>query len=145
MPLRTGSDANDRLASAGEDLAIKVWNLDTRKVIHSFTDRKPTGNVTDLIWDVDPTKPASKDEEPPKDWLVAITEDGVPRQYTERVVHDGTQRSGSARVRALPAVEDPVVLNRLVWLSQRKQLIYGEIHGRLSLHDASGKELAELD
>jgi len=130
------SPQGDRLASAGEDLAIKVWNLETRKVIHSFTDSKTTGSVTGLVWESDPSQ--SDPKEAAKDWLVAISEDGLARYYTEFVVHDGTQRSGGARVRPLYTPGTPVPLSQIIWLPKWKALIYGNTSGELWLQPAGG-------
>jgi mono/diheme cytochrome c family protein len=142
------SPQGDRLASAGEDLAVKVWDLATNKVIHSFTDRKNTGPVTDLAWAVDPVRTAPKPEEgkepDPMDWLVATSEDGLPRVYTQFVVHDGTQTSGGARATAFPAPEAPVYLSRVAWLPARKQLVFGDASGTLTLRDATGKILGPV-
>ncbi len=132
------SPQGDRLASAGEDLAIKVWNLETRKVIHSFTDSKPTGSVTGLVWDYDPSQ--SDPQKAAKDWLVAISEDGMARYYTEFVVHDGTQRSGGARVRSLYTPETASPLSRMLWLPGWKILIYGNTSGELWMQPATGGE-----
>lgn len=132
------SPQGDRLASAGEDLAIKVWNLETLKVIHSFTDSKPTGSVTGLVWDFDPSQ--SDPKKAAKDWLVAISEDGMARYYTEFVVHDGTQRSGGARVRSLYTPKTATPLSRLIWLPKWKVLIYGDTSGELWMQPATGGE-----
>ncbi len=135
------SPQGDRLATAGDDEMIKVWDLETKKQIHSFTDRLATLAVNDLIWSVDPTKkpaePKEGDVAKPLDWIVAVTEDGKPRAYTEFVVHDGTQRSGGARARAW--TESDASLTSLVWLPQLGKVIAGGATGALEIWDQTGK------
>ncbi|MEM1297468.1 MAG: hypothetical protein AAGH89_19030, partial [Verrucomicrobiota bacterium] len=141
------SPEGGRLATAGDDEMIKVWNLETGKQIHSFTDRLATLAVNDLIWSVDPTKkpaePKGGEEATPLDWLVAVTDDGKPRAYTEFVVHDGTQRSGGARARAWS--ESDASLTSVVWLPSVSRIIAGNSVGTLGIWDQNGKLLETME
>ncbi|MEM7011194.1 MAG: c-type cytochrome domain-containing protein [Verrucomicrobiota bacterium] len=141
------SPQSDRIASAGDDEQIKVWNLETKKQIHGFTDRLSTGAVTDLIWSMDPAKKDEKpevkegEEEPkPFDWLVAVTEDGKPRAYTEFVVHDGTQRSGGARARPWTLAEGFAgALTQIAIAEGQELIVAGTENGQVGVWDLTGK------
>ena len=139
------SPQSDRLATAGDDEEIKVWNLETGKQIHGFTDRLATGAVTDLFWSTDPAKkgqePEKKEGEEPKpfDWLVAVTEDGKPRAYTDLVEHDGTQRSGGARARAWALPEGFAgALTQVAFAGAQETVIAGSEDGFVATWNLSG-------
>lgn len=139
------SPQSDRLATAGDDEQIKVWNLATGKQIHGFTDRLTTGAVTDLFWSTDPAKkgvePEAKEGEEPKpfDWLVAVTEDGKPRAYTDFVIHDGTQRSGGARPRAWALAEGFAgALTQVAFAENQELVIIGTENGQVASWDLKG-------
>lgn len=141
------SPQGDRIATAGDDEVIKVWSLETRKQIHGFTDRLATLAVNDLIWSEDPTKKPVESKEgeaaKPLDWIVAVTDDGKPRAYTEFVVHDGTQRSGGARARAWS--ESDAALTSVVWLPGISRVVVGNSVGAIELWDQAGKSVGMID
>lgn len=140
------SPQGDRIATAGDDEQIKVWSLESKKQIHAFTDRLATGAVTDLFWSTDPAKKdvkveAKEGEKPaPFDWLVAVTEDGKPRAYTNFVVHDGTQVSGGAAARVWTLAEGFAgALTRVAFAEGQGAVIAGTENGQVGVWDLTGK------
>lgn len=80
-----------RLATAGADGAIKIWDVKTRVQKIEFTR---VGVVNRLLW-------INEGKE-----LVALSEDGLPRVYSDFKEHDGTQSSSGGKERKYPSVED---------------------------------------
>jgi hypothetical protein len=120
--------AGTRLASTGDDAVIKIWKLDTHKKIGEFDAGKAKGVFTDLAW------PNSKDD---KDLILASNENKVPRAFRELVVHEGSERSGGARMREWPAGESP--LTALVWCGSRGELLVGAQDGSVTIWGEDSK------
>ena len=140
-----------RIATAGDDAAIKVWRIATRKQISTFGgDVKSTGPVTGLAWMVHPEnkekKKAEKDPEKAKlintDLIIATTEKGKITKYSELVEHEGAQRSTGARGRDMAAA------GRIlcgITLDRSSELCFsGTTDGGILKWDKSGK-LSEVE
>ena len=106
------SPNGDRLASAGDNEIIKVWNTKNNKQLMSF-GAKRSGPITGMRWTTDKEKvkkkAAEKDKEKAKkintDKIFTISEDGRPRAYGDLLQHDGAQRSTGAKEKAYSAQE----------------------------------------
>lgn len=104
-----------RIATAGDDEEIKVWNVETGKKTSSFANSK-SGPIYDLVWKVDPEnakkKSEEKDSEKAKeinvDRIFSVPESGRPSAFVELNDHEGEQRSTGAKERAFDQVETPL-------------------------------------
>lgn len=144
------SPEGDRLASAGDNGIIKVWNTKNNKQLISIIAKR-SGPITGLRWTTDPEKAKKKAAEKDKkkaeaintDKIFSISEDGQPRSFGDLVQHDGAQRSTGAREKAFNAQEESLASISLAESKDGKApfpfLFAGSDTGSLFIWDAAGK------
>ncbi|MBG89365.1 MAG: hypothetical protein CMO80_21060 [Verrucomicrobiales bacterium] len=133
------SPKGDRLATVSADTKVKIWDVKTRKQISEFNSGTELA-LTGIFWMLDPGKEKPKDDE---NWIIAISEDGKPRAYTNLVLHDGQQRSTGAKMRTWSGAEGE--LTALAYSPANKQVITGDSHGGVGIWDIKGKLLKRLE
>jgi hypothetical protein len=121
------SPNGQKLASAGDDEQIKVWAMDNWKQIHAMAERRPTRAITDLLWLND-------------DGIVATYEDGLAREWTKLVPHEGGESSAGASKRDWQT--NPCALTQLAQAGQR--IVVGDENGGLEVRDPQGKPIQVL-
>lgn len=144
------SPTGDRLASAGDDEEIKVWNLDTGKKVGSFAANR-SGPLYGLTWFIDPVNGKRKAEEKDKekaaaintDLIVAVPESGKPSAFTELKDHEGEQRSTGAKERAFEPAGSP--LFALAFDRESLWTYAGGEDGKLRVWDDKGKLVQTLE
>jgi WD40 repeat protein len=140
----TFSPEGQRIATAGDDEEIKVWNIETGKKTGSFASTR-SGPLYGLAWTLDPANEKKKAEEKDKtkageintDLIVSITESGKPSSYTELKEHEGEQRSTGAKERAYDTTGSP--LFALAFDRERRWVFAGGENGKLYAWDENGK------
>ncbi len=144
------SPNDDRIATAGDDEEIKVWNLKTGKKISAFSSSR-SGPVYGLSWELDPANLKKKKEEkdPDKakeintDRIFAVFESGKPAAFIELNEHEGEQRSTGARERSFDSVSTN--LFAMTVHTSKQWLIAGGESGKLFLWDENGKLKQTVD
>lgn len=140
----TFSPEGDRIATAGDDEEIKVWEIKSGKKTGSFASAR-SGPLYALTWLVDPAngkkkaeeKDAKKAAEINTDLIVAIPESGKPAAFTELKEHEGEQRSTGAKERAFDKVESS--LFAFAFDAQSLWSFAGGEDGKLYVWDDKGK------
>lgn len=133
-----------RLATAGDDEEIKVWNLETGKKISAFASSR-SGPLYGLRWLTDPVNIKKKEGEkdPDKaaeintDRIFSIAESGKPAAFTDLNEHEGEQRSTGAKEKKFDSVGTP--LFALAVHPQMQWSFAGGEDGRLYVWDENGK------
>jgi len=109
------SPEGKRIATAGDDEEIKVWNLETGKKISAFANSK-SGPIYALAWKIDPDnhKKKSEEKDPEKakeintDRIFSVAESGSPSAFVELNDHEGVQRSTGAKEKSYDQAEAPL-------------------------------------
>lgn len=138
------SPEDKRIATAGDDEEIKVWNLETGKKTGAFGNAK-SGPYYGLDWLIDPAneKKRSEEKDPEKakeintDRIFSVAEFGKPAAYIELNEHEGEQRSTGAKERAFDAVTTP--LFAMAVHPERQWIFAGGENGELYVWDENGK------
>ncbi len=138
------SPEGNRIATAGDDEDIKVWNLETGKKVGSFGS-KNSGPFYGLIWlkNLANEKKQADEKDPEKaaaintDFIIAIPESGKPASFTDLKEHEGEQRSTGAKERGFDAVESP--LFALAVDPESRWTFAGGEDGKLYVWDPNGK------
>lgn len=144
------SPTGDRIASAGDDEEIKVWNLETGKKVGSFASNR-SGPLYGLTWLVDPANEKRRSEEKDKekaaaintDLIVAVPESGKPSAFTELKEHEGEQRSTGAKERAFETAGTP--LFALAFDRETLWTYAGGEDGKLRVWDDKGKIVQTIE
>ncbi|MEX2578167.1 MAG: c-type cytochrome domain-containing protein [Verrucomicrobiales bacterium] len=139
-----------RIATAGDDEEVKVWNLETGKKVSAFASKR-SGPLYGLAWLKDPEnekkkaaeKDADKAAEINADRIFAIPESGKPAAFTNLNEHEGAQRSTGAKESAFDTVGTP--LFALAVHPKRQWSFAGGEDGRLFAWDENGKLKQTLD
>ena len=121
------SPNGQKLASAGDDEQVKIWAMDNWKQVHNLAESRPTRAITDLLWIHD-------------DGIVVIAEDGIAREWTKLVPHEGGERSAGGTRRDLQ--KHTCGLTQVAAAGERT--FFGDEQGSLEVRDAKGKVIGSL-
>ena len=123
MTVRFSPDGQ-KLASAGDDEQVKVWAMDNWKQLHAIVERRPIRAITSLLWISD-------------DGLLVTSEDGVAREWTGLVPHEGKESSAAASKREWQT--HPRALTQVARAGER--FFFGDEDGGLDVRGPQGKAL----
>jgi len=118
------SPKGDKLASTGDDEQIKIWAMDNWKQVHALSERRPTRAITDLLWTTD-------------DGLVSTSEDGVAREWTKLVLHEGNESSAGGTKRDWQT--NPSALTQVALAGER--VVFGDEQGGIEVRSLAGKQV----
>lgn len=120
-------DASD-LATAGADKEVKVWDVKSHEQDITLGDKRIA--FTSLVWTADGKA------------LIAFTDKGGGAIYTDLIKHTGGERSESAKVKKLEAVNQ--MLNCAAATKDGKSIFAGAQDGFVYLWDDAGKNAGKI-
>ena len=132
------SPEGERIATVSADATVKAWRVKTLKEFSQFSGRGAKLPKTDVLWLLDPTKEKPTDKD---DWLLTVSEDGVPRAFTKLVEHEGAQTSAGATERAWSGSGPEAEHTAAAYSAHTKQIITADVQGALAFHSTTGKLL----
>lgn len=129
------SPDSKRIATSSADHSTKVWNVSTFNEDLNFSPRNSRHDTTGVFWIYDPAKeePTNKDN-----WLITVSDDNIPRNYTALNDHAGAQTNNGAKERAYPAVGANGHTS-VAWSPIHKRILITDGAGQMYIIDSKGK------
>ncbi len=145
----TFSPNGNRIATGGDDGAIKIWDANTGTQLSSFQTPK-SGPVGGVFWGIDADNLAAQSKEKDKtkaeaintDRIVTINDLGQPGTFTEIKTHEGGEQSTGARERKHDKVDS--ALTTMAYDAEPALLFAGTDDGRIFIWDKLGRKVFEM-